>query len=731
MSKIQFVDVCAGVSWVAIPEAGLYLLCGCPADVVKFLIKRGLIQTEVRGGVRLESGPNAILLSDVMIQNGSFTNLSEFPVLQMLYRQGMLLPGHPSNNGQKPLLIGSAEQIAAQKAYIYRGNYGLISAQELQDAGVPAAETRLLMRLKLKFAFGTIHDSEAFVDTVSVGDKPAAIRNGVTIEREALNEFTLHYQDESVHINLNLPQGLDYPAPYQLGYYDTRLEYFSVLHSGQGDGWDITRPAMSSIVMHQGKVYLVDAGPNLKSVLIALGIGISEIEGLFLTHAHDDHFAGITTLMLANHRVRLYAVPMVRASAVKKLAALLDVEEEEFSHYFDMHDLPLNRWTDIEGLEVRPFVSPHPIETTPFVFRAMSQNGYCTYGHFADIVSLKVLDGMVDPNGTADGITREFHERVSRDYRQPLDLKKIDVGGGLIHGDAEDFRDDRSAKLVLAHTSGEFGERQREFGSGAPFGVADVLIPAIQDYDRRHARGFLQQLFPEVPGYRLDILMNGAVLHFNPESILLREDAKPEMLYLILRGSVEAIHRTAGAMRVSVGALVGDIPVLLQQPPDATYRTINFVHALAIPVSAYLFFMRHNRLRKPLVAVAQRRRFLQHTLLFGEIVSPVQLNRIARLIEEETLPAGVVFDRQASDFLYVIVEGHVRRFRGDALIAEHGPGDHFREITSVFRLKTPYRFEVAKPSRIYKIPGSEVAGIPILRWKLLEQRKRMDRMSPA
>ncbi len=49
----------------------------------------------------------------------------------MFYRQGMIMPGHPNNTGQKPLLIGSEEQIKAQMQYIYRGNYGLISEDEI------------------------------------------------------------------------------------------------------------------------------------------------------------------------------------------------------------------------------------------------------------------------------------------------------------------------------------------------------------------------------------------------------------------------------------------------------------------------------------------------------------------------------------------------------------------------------------------------------------------------
>ena len=138
MAELCKIKVTKGVYWVEAPAAGLYVLCGCPADSVKHLMKRGLIGVRQDRGFSYETGPNAILLSDVLIQSGAFANLAEFPVLQMLYRQGMLLPNHPNNTGQKPLLIGSHAQISAQMQYIYRGNYGLVSEEELMAAGVTA-----------------------------------------------------------------------------------------------------------------------------------------------------------------------------------------------------------------------------------------------------------------------------------------------------------------------------------------------------------------------------------------------------------------------------------------------------------------------------------------------------------------------------------------------------------------------------------------------------------------
>src|SRR5271169_6376966 len=142
-----------GIFWVEIPEADLRIVCGCPADTVKHLAKQGMIVSTTRGGFTFETGPNAILLSDTPIQKGSFANLAEFPLLQMFYRQGMLIPGHPNNTGRKPLLIGLGDQVRSQGEYVFRGNYGLASLPEIEASGVAPAEAREMLEIKKWFSF--------------------------------------------------------------------------------------------------------------------------------------------------------------------------------------------------------------------------------------------------------------------------------------------------------------------------------------------------------------------------------------------------------------------------------------------------------------------------------------------------------------------------------------------------------------------------------------------------
>ncbi|MBF0374488.1 MAG: cyclic nucleotide-binding domain-containing protein [Alphaproteobacteria bacterium] len=728
MHKLRKVAVATGLFWVEAPEAGVFVQCGAPADSVKHLMKRGLIVPHERNGVSFESGPNMVLLSDVLIQNGAFCNLTEFPVLQMLYRQGMILPGHPGNRGTRPVLIGRSDQLSAQLDYIHRGNYGLVSEDELISVGVEPELAAEFMRIKLKFAFGRIRPPDQLVGTVALdGFEPTEIRNGVTVRRLALNRFEFAYGGETAEVDLSLGPDQSYEAPYPRNAHAIRRDYFSVIHSGDGDGWDTERPAMGAVLTWQGRIYLVDAGPNIQSTLTALGIGLAEIEGIFQTHCHDDHFCGLATILRADRRVKFYATPMVRLSVVKKLSALVRIHEDRLNEYLDYHDLALGEWNDVEGLEVKPLFSPHPVETNLFVFRALWSGGFRTYAHFADLASLAILRGMRTDDPTQPGISARRLERVAADYLTPVDVKKIDIGGGLVHGCYSDFVGDRSGRLILAHNDRPLTHAEKAVGSGATFGAVDVLIPASQNYAWRYAFEMLNEYFPGLPGHQLRILMNAPLVSFNPETILIREGQVSESIYLLLTGSVEVISTQFGVRNlVSSGALLGELTGLHGLPAMETCRTASFVEALVFPSDIYLEFVVRNDLFAGISQVLEYREFLQGTRLCGEITTTTTLNRIALAMRRITLHAGDMIGDELGDSLCFLRNGTVERLHDGAVIETMGPGDFFGEDGAVFWTTYGHRLRVAAETDLYAITPAAFEDIPGVRWKMLEtfQRRR-------
>lgn len=730
--RMRLVAVSPGISWVEVPEADLRVLCGCPADSVKHLIKRGLIVETEQNGVSFETGPNAILLSDVSLQNGAFCNLSEFPILQMLYRQGMIIPGHPNCRGRKPLILGSAQQVDAQLEYVMRGNYGLLSVEEMVEAGVPPEIAQEWMRMKLRFAFGAIRPPRDLLDTCIVGDGLSLLPGGVTVRRTALNVFEFAYQGETVTVDLNLGCGRTYKTPYHLGYHDLERGYFTIVHSGEGDGWDAERAAISTIMMVQGKVYLIDAGPNIHASLQALGIGVQEVAGIFHTHCHDDHFCGLTTLFRADHRIKYFAVPPVRASVAKKLAALTGVDEESFGDYFEVCDLTLGAWNAIEGLEVLPLFSPHPVETSVFHFRTPWEDAYRTYAHLADIVSLDVLGQMVDDDETHHGISSALFEQVRADYLIPADIKKLDIGGGLIHGSAEDFSEDRSGKIVLAHTALPLTRAQKRIGSGAPFGTVDVLIPSHPESRLSTARDTLRAYFPGVPGHQILSLLNHPVVTINPETILLREGTTCEAIHLVLTGLVEVIEpESDGSAILSAGALVGESYALSGEPSRETFRALSFVRALRIPAALYCTFVERNQMTRRITRLAELRDFFTHTWLFGESLSNLTQVRLAEASTFTSLDDGQPLDPRHRDELFLVRAGSLARCSDDGnLIDRAVPGDPFNESEVLFGCTSAGHLRAEGTTELLSVPGALVREIPVARWKLLELHQRRMRLFP-
>jgi len=718
---LKKVKVSSGIYWVEIPEADLFIMCGCPADSVKHLIKKGLITTEYKEGLLCETGPNAILLSDIPVQKELFVNLAEFPVLQMLYRQGMVIPDHPNNKGLKPLLIGIEQEVRAQSDYIYRGNYGLNSIEEITAAGISPSHAEELMRIKLKFAFDNIRKTEELLETRIVANESVELRNGVFIKRQGLNQYDFSYKGQTVSVDLNLLPHEEYEPPYHLEYYKIQRDYFSVIHTGEGDGWDINRPCMASIICFQGKIYLVDAGPNLLSTLQALGIGVSEIEGIFHTHAHDDHFNGLTALLRSDHKLKYYSTPLVRASVMKKLAALTSMNESYFENFFEIHDLDFDLWNNIEGLEVKPVFSPHPVETCIMFFRTPGKDGYQTYAHLADIAAFGVLKRMVDNDDAQSGISPEYYEKIKNDYLTPVSLKKIDTGGGMIHGNPEDFKYDASRKIILSHSALPHTDKQKEIGEDASFGAVDVLIPANCDYSMPLFFKSFQAYFPQIPPNEINMLFNCPTLLFNPGAIIIKKGIKNEDVFFTLSGLLEFIVADLGINhKLTAGSILGELSCLMENEARGTYRAVSYVKALQIPCWLYIEFLQRNGIYDTAKKGAGKRRYLQHTWLFGERISCPLKNIISQSMKMETFDQGETLPFGVNSGLFMLYDGELSIFSRSKQIEYVKPGGFYGEEEIILGSTSLFKARAEEPSTVYRIPAGVIKNIPIVQYKLLE-----------
>ena len=717
--------VMEGVYYLEAPEVGLNLLCGCPENVIKVLIKKGLVKTVEKDGFSYETGPNAILLSELPLQGGRFCNLAEFPVLQMLYRQGMIVPGHPNNTGLRPMLIGMREQVDAQSRYIYLGNYGLGTAAELEGGGVDGRQASEILRMKLKFAFGRRKSTEELIDLRYIDGNVIALRDGAFLRRQGVNRYELILCGESAEVDLNLGPGEVYTPPYSLPLRPATAEEFAVVHIGEGDGWDSERPCMSSVIMWRGSPYLVDAGPNIEEGLAAVGIAVADLKGLFQTHVHDDHFVGMSSLLRAERRLPYYAAPCVRASAEAKLGALAALDAGDFERYFQVHELEVGAWNDVDGLSVLPLVSPHPLETTILRFRAEGPKGPLTYAHYADLSSFAVIDSMVTDDPAAPGIGREFAARAKAEYLEAADVKKVDVGGGMIHGDAADFAGDRSGLLLLSHTSPPLSERSYGFGRIASFGEETVLIPAREDYAAGRAEEFLRAYFPEAEPSELAALASGRRSRPAEGELLIPAGAAPSAVLLVLAGLVEGGVPGSGKRRAfSAGSLVGEREARRGEPSASALYARGGLELLSIPADAYRGFIERSALGPESERVDESCDALEACPLFAGMSSRAAFHAIAAATSPRSLAASEPLASACDGSLYVIVEGGAAIYAEGRKLEEIRAGGSFGEEKALYEGCCILDAIPAEGCVAYRVPAELLIQSPLLHWRLRESWER-------
>ena len=718
MSLIIKKHITAGVTWIAIEEAGLYICCGCPADTVKHLKKAGVINSVKQEEQVFENGPNAILLSDTFVQNGQIANLAEFPILQMLYMQGMNLPNSPNYKKTKPILIGYEDQISAQLEYVSLGNHGLSSIDEIMEAGISHENAEKIFATKLHYSGGEIKSIQELVASCVIGEEEMEIKNNVFIHRTGINIFKISYKDEAVSVDLNLQPNEHFLAPYELPFREINPEIFSITHSGEGNGWDKDRPCMASIIHHQDRIYLIDAGPNILNNLSYLGIGLSEIDGIFLSHIHDDHFAGITELLNVERKLNLYTTKLIRRTAEKKLKALINSEIDLINVAFNCIDLEFNKWNEIKGLQVQPIYSPHTVETNIFNFRVFDGKEYRTYAHLSDTINFNEYKDIIDKS--PDIFTRKDITYLEHSYLTKVDLKKIDVGGGPIHGHLSDYANDNSDLVVLAHTSAPL-ESDRENLINVSFGDTHTLIQK-ENFNLLKTKSlrFIKHYFNTLDDEQIDLLVNQKIKRFEPNQIIVSENDAPKKLILILTGLVYYENDSGINQMIDAGNFIGFARRYFRYDLPKKYMAHSYVYCLEFDELFINKFFQKFSLIEEFNARFNFIKILRESILIQDSISNAIYNRISKYADIIEIDESGISDEKLQNNIFVIINGKVKiRFaKGyNVSISEH---EHFggAKLLKEYRRKQNYIF--AGKVMALSFPIDRIEKVPKLLWRLIE-----------
>lgn len=611
-----------GVFYVSDREHAL--LAGCPPEIVKVLMQRGL------------KSPNYILLPDQPVSHGESQVAVEFPLYHHLFVGGKLASGELLG------LIGNRRRIQAARDLLELTLFGP-DARQMAEWDMPLAQAEELARetrsFHLKDKHGKVLPLDSLITTRVLEDEPVDL-GWCIVRRVAANRFEIAAGGHTKTIDLTPDQEQAPPYPVSTDLTPTTLVKLGVEVLGGSTGFSATQASSGMALCHNGNYLLVDAIPYLNVHLRARGIARNQVHSLFLSHIHDDH-CNLLSLLQYNRRIQVLTTPVIYHMMLRKLSLLMDHSEESLQEYFIFIPLQPGEEANFFGLRITTFYSSHSIPTIGAYFETSHSGKDCRIIFTSDTQALADLKRL-QRTGV---ISQDRYLQIAELYRQPCQLLLADGGEGQIHGDPADAINSPAERIVFLHLD-NLSERFQAHFCTASSGKRFNLLRGETDYNLTRTIEFLLEYFPGMPPVWISsLLANQRVMSFNAGDIIIREGTRSEgYVYMILTGYAQVIHhdgeRKQFLAQMEAGELIGEMSVILGHGQrNASVVALSPVTVTAFAESSFREFIRHQNYEGRLKALWQSRELLQNFPYLRALQQPV-LRELATLVVLESVPAA-------------------------------------------------------------------------------------------
>jgi len=209
-------------------------------------------------------------------------------------------------------------------------------------------------------------------------------------------------------------------------------------------------------VEHRFGAFLVDCGASSLIAMRKFGIDPNDIQIVFVTHLHGDHFGGLPFLILDAQLVSRRTTPLTVAGPPglrDRLFAAMEVLFPGSSHIerqfaLDIVELEPRKAQDVLGITVTPYIVKHPSGAPPFALRLEADNKVLCYSGDTEWVDDLLLAAR---NSDLLLVESYFFDKPIKSH---LDFATL----------AAKLPQSGARRVILTHMSAEMLRRVRETG---------------------------------------------------------------------------------------------------------------------------------------------------------------------------------------------------------------------------------------------------------------------------
>ncbi|MBX7057027.1 MAG: cyclic nucleotide-binding domain-containing protein [Leptospirales bacterium] len=682
---MSLIEVAPGVN--VLRHEDRTILFGCPPEVIKHLMLRGL------------GSPQVIVLPDTPYRFDVLQNCTEFPLYYFLFVDGNF------RQGKKLTIVGTAGHLKANRRLLRLTLLGP-TRKEYDALGESPWFDELYREsraLAVKDQSGRELTIDDFVHFVPFVNGIAKLPDGLQIAHSGRDRFQAG--GHTIDIGFDEPQ----QAPYDLrdDFTVTMPARFGVTVTGGASGFIADKPCSSLVLHYNSEHMLIDCPPYLNQALNARGIAAAEIRSIFLTHIHDDH-CNIFPLLRLSNKVSMITTREIFWMAIMKLSLQTLLPAEEISAMIHFVEVKAYETTEFFGVSIEPHYTVHSIPTIGATFRMHEGGASRSIVFIGDNKAFSDIEAMVE-----QGVVRPEKFRALKDrYTERHDILFADGGMGILHGNPRDALKSQSDRIVFMHLEKLPPEFDATF-SHAVAGKRYNIIPGSQDAHIIRTMHIISASFRDISSEWSTALMNNfKIVTFNAGDIIFKQNESSKgIIYVLLSGVCSVVvhdgQRLTEKARKDAGDFVGEMAVLDQNK----VRSASIVAATPVTLCALeekLFheFLVAEERTDEMRQLWRTRAELERFWPFSDFSDNVK-DRIARNALRKRVGAGetLVKQGQSDGEFFIVLSGEysvrhdgreIKVLRGGDMFGEYGSLDDSVRNATVSALSDGEVLEVAR-----------------------------------
>lgn len=473
-------------------------------------------------------------------------------------------------------------------------------------------------------------------------------------------------------------------------------------------GFDPKGGTSGHMIWNHGKVVFVDPPADILEFLYANHIPLEAVDGVMLTHVHEDHDPGVLPLLMTLPKAKLYTTASIKRMYVDKLhaASMGRIAREQFESLWDFRPLRMLDFMEINGLRMQCYHGFH--SNIAFGYNIYSADKP-VFGFSGDTFNDPAVYALMrhaekNPNGPIASLVRAENIRLLPFIAAMAGGVSVhEQGAAPLHTTADVLRAAEaviqqiaSGGRILAYHDALLSLLDKglePFGDGFANAVwlKDLDLPHKSSGSRRAQLDRVRRVMEALPIQGLASLVRaGDVVALEPGQALMVEGDPAYSMYLMLDGQLQVTQQPdADGAVVTLATLnqgvVGE-GAFLDEPRNATVTATEPTLVFRIPVNdetreivknrGMLEQLRHIRAMRTLAEG-----LVMQSATFANVAQPIA-DGLFLAAEEAQYAAGAVLITQGeqTNDVFLVLEGEVDVVVNGQVVATIGAGELVGEM---------------------------------------------------